>query len=463
MFGAMGTIKITIPLVTWRDGRPRYFPSPLHRTLGYKSEDLRHPGKGPWFTVEECKAWSEKRVPEIMAAREKLAGGATTKKVKAEISKVRRAGLVTVGYLLEAFTDPNHNPRMGGKAIVVGKKKRKPLAASTARFYRNTALILREFDEGIVWNSPAVELTGRALGGILGRIEEAHGLAQTRSVRSTISAAYAYGRGKGWVTHNPAQDLEETLPTLDEDLRPATVAEIETFIAGADALGFPDLADVICAGPWTGQRQADRLATRESQITDDGIMFEPNKKKRKRERLLIPVATVLAQRLEAARERRRGWKVARINDRHIFICERTKEPWKADWYRKVYRAVRHALAFGEVEKGEDGKPTREAAMILGDIDVKARLAAAGITPLPSLATLKDKHLRDTCLSWLPLAGADKFEIAGFSGHAFGHDDKILRHYVAIPPEFARRGMAKLEAWHAAKLAEIAGKKQAGKR
>ncbi|MCB2052213.1 MAG: hypothetical protein KDE63_12375 [Novosphingobium sp.] len=57
--------------------------------------------------------------------------------------------------------------------------------------------------------------------------------------------------------------------------------------------------------------------------------------------------------------------------------------------------------------------------------IARRLKAAGVTPLASLEdpAMKDRHLRDICLSWLPLAGADKWEVAGFSGHAFGQKDR----------------------------------------
>lgn len=468
---AMGRVEIKIPLVTWRDGRPRFIPGAAARALGYQGEDLRHPpldrrGRrvGPWFNLQEAIDWSAARVAEIADKRSSIEAGETTaKKAKAAIARARRAGLVTVGQLVESFLDPVKNPRMAGRPIVDGKKKRPALAANTVRFYRTSARCLENFDDGYVWQELAVHISGKALSGILNDIEVKHGLAQARAVRAMLSAAYGFGRGspRNWVSHNPVGDLEQTLPVLEHDVRPATVEEFVTFIAGCDALGFPDLGDVVCAGPWTGQRQNDRLALMESQITDDGILFEPHKKQRRRERILIPVAQMLNARLQAARERRRDWKVEpfRKNDRPVFYCDATKQPWKADWYRKVFRVVKHAVAFGTLETNEKGLVTREATMLLGNVDITARLAAAGIKPLASLDEVSDKHLRDTCLSWLPLAQANKFEIAGFSGHAFGQDDKILKHYVAIPPEFARSGMVKLEAWFAAKLAELEGRKQ----
>jgi len=69
---AMGTVIVKIPLVTWRDGRPRYFPSPAQRALGYKGEDLRQGEKGPWFDLKQAEAWSKARMAEIEAVKAKI-------------------------------------------------------------------------------------------------------------------------------------------------------------------------------------------------------------------------------------------------------------------------------------------------------------------------------------------------------------------------------------------------------
>ena len=461
---SMGTVVIRIPLVTWRDGRPRFFPGPAARALGFKGEDLRHGPSGPWFTLDEAIAWSAARQAEISARRDthgRQAPEPAGKKPRlptADCRLPRHAGhTTTVGHVISAFLA---SPRMAGREIVEGRRRRPALARATARAYRGSARLLERFDGGRVWAAPAAELTGKALTGILHRVEVAHGLAQARALRAFLSVAFRHGRAAGSVAHNPVADLEEALPVLAPDVRPATVEEVETFVAACDALGFPDVADVFLAGPWTGQRQNDRLALTAAQISADGILFRPSKKSRTRDALLIPLAAALARRLEAAEIRRRGWKVRPLPGGPVFLCERTGRPWQADWYRKVARVLRHAAAFGRLETDAHGKPTREAVMLLGGVDVAAALARAGVTPLPSLADLEDKHGRDTCLSWLALAGADKWQIAGFSGHAFGQSDRVLKHYVAIPPEFARAGMARLEAWYAARSAS--GKKEAGK-
>ena len=44
--------------VAWRNGKPRFMPSPQLREEGYKGKDLRH-ADGRWFSQEETVQWSE--------------------------------------------------------------------------------------------------------------------------------------------------------------------------------------------------------------------------------------------------------------------------------------------------------------------------------------------------------------------------------------------------------------------
>jgi hypothetical protein len=437
----MGRVEINIPLVTWRDGRPRFIASAGHRALGFQGQDLRHGRDGPWFTLDEAIAWSRDRRAEIEARRQ------APKAAKA-VARRKRTDVVTVATVVEAFVD---SPRMRGLPIVVGRRRREPLAANSIRSYKGSARLLERFDAGAVWTSPADDLTGGALGGILRRVEELHGLAQTRALRALLSAAWNQGRIDGKVTRNPVAELDVVLPVLDPDVRPATVAEVEALTIAFDALGYPDVADVFLFGCWTGQRQNDRLDLPAAAETADGFLVRPSKKKKSHEQLLVPIAAVLRARRAAALQRRKEWKVQPLKGARYHLCEATQRPWKADWYRKCFRVLKHALMTFDHERGAGGRLTREAQMLLAGVDVAGVLSAAGLHPMPALADLGDKHSRDTCLTWLSSAEATRLEKAAFSGHAFGKGEEILKHYVAIPPEHGRKGLAKLEAWYAETL------------
>lgn len=55
--------------VVWRDGRPRFTPSPQLRADGHRSRDLRHPD-GTWFTFDEAAAWARKFLDALPRHRE---------------------------------------------------------------------------------------------------------------------------------------------------------------------------------------------------------------------------------------------------------------------------------------------------------------------------------------------------------------------------------------------------------
>jgi len=449
----MGKVEINIPLVTWRDGRPRFFPSPAARALGYKGEDLRHGSRGRWFTLDEAIRWSQARQLELADRRARIAAGETTvKKTAKAMVKARTDGRVSISQVMEAFLV---SPRMQGKAIAQGKKKRRPLADTTIGNYRKSVNCLRNFEGGQWWHEPADDLTGPVLDGLVDAIEQAHGLAQARAVRGVISVAFASGRRERLVHHNPAADSEETLPMLPKRVRPATVREFMTFIAGADALRLHDVADMLCAGAWTAQRQNDRRALVDTQVSPDGILFSPHKKDAIGQRLLIPCSAMLAARMEAARRRR---KVRHLGAQPVFQWEAGNCAWTEGRYGKVFRMLRQALAFGTPAlDATTGKVDKEWKALFGSRNVAAELSMAGIALQPSLADLRDQDMRDTCLSWLARAGCNKWQVAGFSGHAFGGGEAVLGHYVDIDPSFAQEGMKKLEAWFARQLAEIEGK------
>jgi len=442
----MGKIVVHIPLVTWRDGRPRFWPSAAQRALGYKGEDLRHgpPNRdgrpsGEWFTLAEAQDWSNARQAEIAAKRGRIAGGAAT---PAAVRRATRAGqahsLSSLAHMAESFLD---QPRLKGEAFAQGKKRRAPLSANTIRYYRQARNLLQQFHDGRVWIMPAAGFTPLGLETLFSDIEEAHGLAQARCVRAFLSVAFKFGVMKRMVPGNPVAQIESTLPMPAPRIRYGSVEEMDHLVKVADALGLPDIGDAILLGLFTGQRQNDRLALEGGQVTGDGILFR--QKKKHGQPLLVPLAPELAARLADARARRREW---RVNWPHVLLCDAMRRPWEADWYRKNYRLVRIAASTGDVERGQDGKPTAPAVTVFGQRSVPDMLAAAGLAPMPSLVDFRDQDLRDTAVTRLALAGCSKFEIAAITGHSLQSIDDILKHYLGMHPELGRSAIGKLVAW-----------------
>lgn len=393
----MGKATIKIPLVTWREGRPRFFPGPKTRKLGFAGEDLRHPD-GAWYTLEECLAWSKAMEQRIADAKK----GNTRRPRKNQ-------GAYTIG---ELFEDWLKTPRMNGHWEIDGKKKRRPLAATTVAGYRKSSHIVRDFDNGYYWVLPAAALSHKAAAVMIDRIERGHGLAQARAIRAAVSAAFTWGAAKG--LPHPFKGSDFRLPTLEPRVRYGEVREIETLIAAADAIGLPEIGDAIMLGVWTGQRQNDRLALEDGQDTGQAILFRQSKKSG--QPLLIPKSPQLVARLAAARQRRAHW---RINYPHVVLDEKLGRPFSADRYRKLFRKVREAAIAG----------------------------VPPVKPCPSLQGFRDQDLRDTAVTWLALSENSLPFICSITGHSLEGASRILKHYLGLHPEMARTAIGRLVAWY----------------
>jgi hypothetical protein len=413
----MGKIVVSIPLITWRAGRPRFSPGPRLRKppFSMKGEDLRHPD-GRWYSLEEAIAWSEAR--QALIAQAEAASPRQARRILAH-----GTALVTVGQLFEEWF---RQPRMNGIVEVEGKKERKPLAVSTVIDYRQTSTVIERFDKGLIWNSPAAAITGRMLGndehGVFHQIEVKHGLSTARKVRATLSAMYGWAGRKGRVAHNPVV-ASTRLPVPSPRIRYGTIAEMKHLVLAAATLGRPEVGLSFLLGLWTGQRQNDRLALADGQMSDDGILFRQLKKNG--QPLLIPPAPELAAAIAAAKHRRRDWKV---NYHELVLDERTRRPFAASWYKHTVARIRAFAVSGKGRHELTGEPVT-------------------IEPMPSLADFHDQDLRDTAVTWLALAGCTIPQIGSITGHSMATIETILKHYLGMHPELARSAITRMVAWY----------------
>lgn len=440
----MGTITIKIPLVTWRDGRPRWFPSASFRKLGYKGEDLRH-DNGQWFTVEECKAWSDAKQVEIAerrraerqrAAGEALAARPTTRRLRAARPK-HRAALTTLCEIVTDFVE--NDPRNQGREMVEGRKKRKPRAEHTVRFYRTCMAALEDVEAGHTWHRPLSACGPDAMGELLDRVEIARGLSMARGVRTLVAQSFDRAIAARRASVNPMRSLTDRLPVPDERVRVGTVPEMLALTDVFDRIGRPEMADCVWLALFSAQRQGDRLSLEQRQIGPDGVLWLQSKTG---ERLIIPLARIVAARLQAARKRREGWTVTPTR---VVVDERAGKPLRPDWYRKLFRLGRDIAA--------TGRPGEADRKLLGATDLAAALQ--GFEPVASLADFRDQDLRDTALSWADYAGCDDAEIGNLSGHRFARETRILRHYVTkFDPAKARNAVTKTETWFDAQVKHL---------
>lgn len=456
-----------IPLVAWRDGRPRYVPSPTARDKGEKGMDLKHPS-GAWFTFEQALEWSrEKRAalqatpPAQTAKPAPVPSAGPARGIPAPVAP--RAPLVrngrTLAHILTDFTD--RNPRMRGEDVVEGRKTRKALAPKTRQFYRDSVNLVHRLDDGAFWERPSEAWHPETIALLLDRAEICHGLAQARAVRAMLSQAFAWDVKQGHRRTNPVRLMEERLPVLPPRVRYGSIEEIRHLVRAADLVGRPEVGDIVLQGVWTGQRQKDRLSLAMTQLQALEIGFRQAKKGG--QPLLIPVARLLGTRLSARAERRAALDEARrvagkpvVVWPHVNLDERAGRPFKSKHYQHVYREVANAGAWGlwrlPGTAGEivtlvpSGRPLPRYIGVQG----LRKLPAASteiLPPMPSLLTLRDQDLRDTAVTWLARAGADKMEIASITGHSLKTIDQILQHYFGLHPDLAKRAIGKLEDWY----------------
>lgn len=382
-----------IPFVIWRNGRPRFEPSPSARKAGHKGHDLKN-ADGTWMSEGQALDFSRAFETARKAERAKAkpspqAAGKTA--VKPKISPRS----YTVADLFKEW--------LGAAAV-------REKAPNTIKDYHQKARVIEDCYKDI-WSAQAEALSRPVMFGLYDRIKREKGPHTANSVLRLFSNAIKWGMNRGKLTGlvaNPAQRLEMT--KLAPRVRFATIEELDALISTADAMGRPEMGDMFTLAVWSGQRQGDRINMQMINLDGGRLICQQAKTWAI---VNMPVAPPLAARLEAARERR---KAASIISPALILDERTWQPFKPDYYRHLFEDIRVAAA-------------------------KA---------CPSVADLRDQDLRDTAVTWLALAGCDIWEICSITGHSFKTAADVLKHYLAIHPDMATSAMNKMHIWYEGK-------------
>ncbi len=393
------------PYVVWRDGRPRFTPSPELRARGFKGKDLKHED-GRWLTRGEAVDWSiafKADLQPVKAQAPRQAGRAVS---------IAPHGLLTVEalfhdwFLSRKFQIPA-NPKEAWKLRLSGIC----YAKKTAQDYRWKASVI-EKDHMDIWTAPAQALTTAIVHGLFEELLQTRGLATARSTILTLSTAMSWAMRRGHVRlpANPCLRLGMASPA--PRIRYATRAELNALTASADALGWPEMGDSFILAVWTGQRQADRLALIDHGLKSGRRIFKQFKTG---EIVAIRQAPQVEARLAMSRARRAAHG---IGSPHIILNEKTWQPFGYKAYNLAFNAIlAHAAAACPSLAGGGG------ALAFHEAD-----------------------LRDTAVTWLALAGATIPEICAISGHSLASATRILKHYLAAHPQMADAGIGKMIAW-----------------
>lgn len=388
-----------IKYVTWRNGRPRFTPSPTLRQRGYKAFDLRD-GKGAWMTAGEALDWSRTFEGEIAAERK----AAEKSRKRAQPKQPVPVRFYTVEQLLKDY--------------------------ATSQAFRDKALKtqqdylqkIRSIENHLpdVWASEAEALSQPICYGVYDELRGKTGLHTANAAMRILGIAYSWGMSRGRLPGlivNPAHKLQ--LKKEEPRVRAGEREEIRQLVAAADALGRPEIGDMITLAVWSGQRQGDRLEYQFAARDNGRIILRQSKTK---VIVDIPESAELRARLQEAGKRR---KLAEVVSAHVILDERNWRPFKGDHYRHLYDQARKIAAKG-----------------MKDINGRQILK-----PMKSCATLRDQDLRDTAVTWLFRAGCSVGEICAITGHSLNTATQILEHYFARHPEMANSAIEKMENWY----------------
>ncbi len=410
------------PYVVWRDGRPRFSPSPTLREQGHAGRDLRH-DDGRWYSKGEAVDWSSTFVKDLEKARSavKAAERATARRPSsAALSGGQRAAAsgqaVRTYTVAKLFHDWQRSPKW-----TPGEHRAYP--ENTRRDYRQKMRVI-ESQHPLIWNAPVDVLIPGDIVTMYEEIWAARGLATAVGAVRILSVAISWAIRRSRIKRqtNPCKELGMEAPP--PRLRIATRQEFEALVAAADAIGRPEVGDMCHLGVWTGQRPADRRALLEApELVKGRRIFRQSKTG-----AIVAVRDTpqLRARLKAAAARRAAARAqallkagpderAEVERRfaHAVLDERSWQPFGKYDYPKIFAAVR-----------DEATKT-----------------------CPTLADFTDADLRDTAVTWMANGGSTVPEIIAVTGHTLESATRILKHYLAVNPEMADTAIGKMLAWY----------------
>jgi len=322
------------PHVAWRDGRPRFQPSPSLRQQGYKPYDLRA-SDGRWFTRGQAVDWSAQFCQRLADER---AQARTMAAINAAIKPRAKTNQPTAHKPVDTYSiEWLFHEWFHSRKFQLGQPH--ALSPNTIADYHNKASVIAKHDPDL-FAAPVEALTTPICRGLFEDLWRAQSLATAKSCLLVLSSAITWGiiTGKLKLATNPCYNLrmETPLPRV----RFATREEIAALIAAADHIGRPEIGDMVMLAVWTGQRQADRL-----NFEDKGLLNGRRIFKQAKTGTIVALRTnpILDARLNAAQHRRRQ---AGIINPHLILDEKNWQPFSKYHYRKTFAKVRMAAIAG---------------------------------------------------------------------------------------------------------------------
>lgn len=422
----------------WRDGRPRWEPSPASRKVGISGKDLRDLD-GQWLARGAAIDAADARSQWAGLIREAAAESAEGREARADVVEV-----------LTGLGEPQTADDRLKRALVadlidlartmLGKPELDVVVTGGVRSVN--AMLDAYFDDPILQSGPfAISEATRKnyrtyskrvrnkMGGLdvsavtRGYLRawyvdlcEDHSVWIANSALGATAAFFKWAIQNDWLTESPATKLGRLTPkgrrvfwTTEEEL---------SFIPFCDANGFEDVADAAVTGLWTAARPNDMCLANVEDLLGNSWRFVPHKTKRTG-RDALPGLT------------------SRVKDR---VSRR-----RAAAVRDKVRGLNATPFLFDVSRDR-----RHTTQTLGDRFREARALALLKGAVPE--TFAEKRLqdtRDTCVTRLYEADVKLDKIPAWTGHSPDDRDSILRdHYIYLREAGALDAARRLAAWAA---------------
>lgn len=434
----------------WRDGRPRWEPSPANRACSFAGVDLRdHAGvwmdRGAATTAADARTLWARFVRDAM--RDDDQGGKARTMLRTALDRlppmptepVARRQRELVADLIEraravledrepGVTDALTRSPRSVQAMIDGYFAD---AAAMRRIARGTQKVYRTMSKRL-----AAEFGARRTDEVTpGQIRNWHEALLTREGLSHATANLAVGAAGAmfqwaamqdppWITASPVARLR--LSAAKGRRVFWTLEEEQAFTAWCDANGYADVADAVTVCLWTGARQIDVAAASIEDLSGAAWRFVPIKTRKKGLEALPGLLPPVTHRVERRRAESKAQDIPRVG------------PTPFLWNAQVGRA--------------------HTSETIGLRFREARAEAIKDDALPAdFAEKRLQDTRDTCITRLFDADVSLSRITAWTGHASSAAENILReHYVSLREAGAAEDASKLAAWAKREGVALAG-------
>lgn len=424
----------------WRDGRPRWEPSPASRKAGLKGLDLKDLDGNFLQERGDAIAVCDQRHQWAAMIRETALDGPAGAEAADTLRNVLNA--------LQPPSTPEGRQRRALLADLIdaarvaldGVDVNRP---STARGVRTAEALTEAYfaavDSGEVklksgsrraYHAQRIRFetrfAGRAIGGIT-RAELRDWYHQDLKLKETASTAnlcmgavaawFRFAWDKEWIPASPAAKLG--LVKASGRRVSWTWEEEQFFIPWCDANKFEDVADGVVAGLWAGARLSDICAANLEQLTGGVWRFTPIKTEDKSQEAMPGITEAFQARITRRRAEADAGALRHLDGATPFL-----------WNRHMNR--RHDIHTYWLR-------------------FKKAKALALLDPAcpKSLAGKKHQDTRDTCITRLFEADVAPTRMWTWTGHSQDSiQDIVKEHYIVLREAGQRDMAAKLEAWAA---------------